>query len=345
MIGDRLRHKPHPAIAELIAEERTPFSDLCVSPFLFSLANEEFERVYNHLKEKEPLLFRNPEFDLLIERYKQMRDQILSRESNHTEELISLAIKAISEIYDIPEDQIKWNVNFNLEGLIDPSFVQDIDDLDIDEERLPYLQEQIEKRILLNSLVHGSSMHIWKSLHYIVSTELKKLSPILPVLYDVYTAVLGYSIWLSVPDGLQLAVDEGTLISQGINQITFDEDDDPQISVEAINFPAMLHEVNKGALDLIICHGIPEDVTEDELKYIYAIADKYSDEYWHYIISPSIWNRLLKYAKVRTKDLPDVLMELSLLDFTELKSVFTAICRDTDYAHEILIQNNVISRT
>ena len=245
MIGANLTHQPHPEIETNITEGNTTFSDvLCVEPHLLSLADEEFTRVHDLFKLKENYLFQNPKFDLLIERYQMMRTQILSRETKHHKALIDLAIETISEIYGIPEDQINWDVKFNLEGFIDPSF-EEPEELNIDPERLPYLKEEIQKRKLLNALVHGSSMLVWKSCHHLVGKELKEMSIVLPMLYDSYTAVLGYCIWLSLPNTIQQGFDEGTLMTQGINRITFD-DQEPSIEVEAINFPAMLHEVNKG---------------------------------------------------------------------------------------------------
>ena len=168
-----------------------------------------------------------------------------------------------------------------------------------------------------------------------VKEELKALSPVLPMLYDSYTSVLGFCIWQGLPDTLKQGFDEGTLVTQGINRITFD-DDQPSIEVEAINFPSMLHEVNKGVIDLIICHGLPEDVTEDELKYIYSKADRYQDEYWHYVVSPSIWARLLKFAKCKTQNLPNILMEISLLEFDELETLIRALGDDSDRAEKLL---------
>lgn len=341
MIGANLTHKPHPNISNLITEGKTTFSDVfCVAPYQISLANEEFARVHNHFELKEPLLFQNLSFELLIERYQMMRTQILSREGKHHERLAQLAIETISEIYDIPEDQINWNVNFNLEGLIDPAF-EDDEELEIDPERIPFLQEEVKKRKILNALVHGSSMHIWKSCHHLVNSELKAISPVLPMLYDSYTAVLGFSIWQSLPDTLQQGFEEGTLMTQGINRITFDEEENPNIEVEAINFPAMLHEVNKGVIDLIVCHGLPE-VTEDELKYIYQKADRYQDEYWHYVISPSIWARLLKFAKTKTQNLPEIIMEISLLEFEELETLMRALGDNSDRTEKLLIKYGII---
>jgi len=343
MIGVNLTHKPHPNISSLITEGKTTFSDVsCVDPHQLSLANEEYKRVHDLLQVKEPMLFKGLSFDILIERYRMMRTQILSREGKHHQTLVDLAIETISEIYDIPEDQIKWNVSFNLEGFIDPSFEGE-EELDIDPERLPYLNQEIKKRKILNALVHGSSMHIWKSCHHLVKTELKAISPVLPMLYDSYTSVLGFCIWQGLPDALQQGFEEGTLMTQGINRITFDDQDEPSIEVEAINFPSMLHEVNKGVIDLIICHGLPEDVTEDELKFIYSKADRYQDEYWHYIISPSIWARLLKFAKCRTQKLPEILMEISLLEFDHLETLMRALGDDSNRAEKLLEKYGITS--
>ena len=328
LIGNNFKHKPHPAIEEHINLRLTPFTKIFDPIQLLQLCDQEYTRVYEHLQAKEPQLFQNPELSLCVKRYEQMRNQILSREAPHREQLISLAIQVISEIYDIPEGQLRWKVDFNLENQIEPA-EQGKEELDIDPDRMEFLLAEIKKRIILNTLAHGSSMHIWKSSHHIVSLELKKLSPILPVLYDAYTAILGFLIWQSNPDQMQIAMDQGNLLAQGINKIKFDEDE-IEIEVEAVNFPAMLHEVNKAAIDLVICHGLPEDVSEDELKFIYQEADKYKDEFWHYLVSPSLWTRLLLSLKVTTQELPDCIMKIAQLDLNKLDHLFQLLADDKD---------------
>lgn len=335
MIGSTKKVKPNPEIYKHIQNQNTTFSDIkSLSPHLISLADQEFSAVHDFLELKEKHLIDSFDFESLIKRLHMMRTQIISREGKHQKDLTKLAVSVISEIYDIPEDQINWDVKFSLEGLIDPSFEEE--ELEIEPDRIPFVLKEIKKRKILNAFVHGSSMHIWKSCHHLVGDKLKKISPVLPILYDSYTSILGFCIWQNTPNGLEQGFNEGSLMTQGINRITFDEEETPNIEVEAVNFPSMLHEVNKGAMDLIICHGIPEDVTEGELKYIYSKADRYQDEFWHYLISPSLWSRLLKSLNTGTENIPEILMEISLLDLEQLETIMRALGEDSNRTIKIL---------
>ena len=132
------------------------------------------------------------------------------------------------------------------------------------------------------------------------------------------------------PDGVQGVIEDNAQITQGFNEIKFQEPGKPQAIVlcKAINFPALLHEVNKGVMDYLICHSIPQQYSEEELKYYYSKADAYENEIWHYLLSPTLWADLLATADVDSKDLPKVIMKLSKLSYKTLTEIFRAMMDD-----------------
>ena len=176
-------------------------------------------------------------------------------------------------------------------------------------------------------VVHGSAMQIWKSAHYIIKERIDSVDDFLMTLYDEYTAAVGWMLWQMSPDDFQRETGNMTL---GFNQLKFEEEGEPECNVHchAVNFPVLLHELTKGAMDYLICRGIPQDYSEQELEYYYAKADDYENEIWHYLMSPSIWNKLIEAADVPTQGLPAVIANISLLSYQELIDVLRA-CVDS----------------
>ena len=186
---------------------------------------------------------------------------------------------------------------------------------DMSPERMAYLNAEVQKRVLLNGLVQGSAMHIWKSCHYLVKERLDQLSPTLMTLYDEYISLTSFSLWkldislvmAEIQKGNEMGLNTGGFMVQGQEQVKFKSDGSVDIEVKATNFPVMLHELTKGIIDYLICHAIPEDLDEAELDYYYAKADDYANEMWHYILSPAIWETFVQAANCDTQDLAKVI--------------------------------------
>lgn len=91
--------------------------------------------------------------------------------------------------------------------------------------------------------------------------------------------------------------------------------------------------MTKGAMDYLICHGIPGHYSEEQLEYYYAIADSYENEVWHYLMSPTIWIKLVEAADVETQDLPLVIARLTQLSYQELTDVLMACIDSKESGH------------
>lgn len=255
---------------------------------------------------------------------------IARKEKPFVKELQVLAVDTIRDLYNVPD-------HIDLQAFIEPRI-----DLDTEQEANPKpflelslqkkneMRDEIQKRIILNGLVHGSSMHIWKSVYYLVKDKLDQMNPFLINLYDEFTAGINFEFWTLDPDQFQSMVNDNQQLTQGFNQIKFDEPGKPQATVlcKAINFPALLHEVNKGVIDYLICNGIPQHYSEEELRYYYDKADAYENEIWHYLLSPTLWSDLLETANVNSQDLPKVIMKLSKLSYQTLTEIFRAMADD-----------------
>lgn len=248
--------------------------------------------------------------------YQTYNSKICVLESEITGELETIAEDTIRELYNVPD-----GIN------IKPKIV-DQDDIDYDfesqdekrntqlsTERLKIIEEEANKRIILNSIVNGSSVMIWSSAYYIAKEKLDKLNTKLVEAYDIYSAVVGL-LWLQEPDQ-----DMSDVIKQGICEINFDDG----LKCEGINFPVLLLETNKVVFDYLICKGIPEDFSEEELELYYAISDDYNHEIWHNLLSPIIYEDFLETIDTESHNLPKIISKLSQLEYEKLKEIFILI--------------------
>ena len=239
-----------------------------------------------------------------------------------TKELEVLAIKTIAELYDVPEHIV---FNAELGGDLGVKFENKHTELSpsAKEELVP----EIKKRIILNGLAHGSSIHIWKTIHHLVKNELQED---LFKLYDKYTDLVGIYVWKfidiknAIPSlqHIDASGTTGTTITQGFEQLDFSDEENPKINVKAINFPVLLHELNKGVVDFLITKGINQDLTEDELAYVFEEADKYEHELWHQYLSPSIWVKILEN---NNNSLAEEISRLAQMDYEDLNTYLNEI--------------------
>lgn len=260
---------------------------------------------------------------------------IVKNEEPFKTQLEELAIATIKDIYQVPD-------YVDLKGFIHPRLSLDTEQdhdaepfLDLTLEQKNKMRDEIQKRIILNGLVHGSSMHIWKGIYHLVAEELDKINPQLRELYNYYTSTIGITIWLKNPDEFQDAINDGfQLTTQGFNKLQFDKEKGfgGQVQAKGINFPVLLHELNKGVIDWLISAGIPRDYTADELTYYYSKADTYENEPWHYTLSPTLWSELLLVAQVPNEKIPKLISILVKLSYQELVNLFRLIQDDKESA-------------
>lgn len=263
-----------------------------------------------------------------------VQNLINKEESKYLKELQVLAIDTIKNIYDVPD-------YVDMRGMIQPRLNLDTEQ-DHDKETFTSLslaqknqmRDEIQKRIILNGLVHGSSMHVWKGIYHMVSPELERINPKLKELYDYYTSTLGILIWQMNPDEFQEIVNDGVQLTQGFNKLKFDRTQGfgGRVEAKGINFPVLLHELNKGVIDWLITAGVPRQYNEEELKYYYAKADSYENELYHYLLAPSLWAELLDAAHVPNTDIPKLISHLVKLSYPELVELFRMIQDDKESA-------------
>jgi hypothetical protein len=326
-----MRHRPHNGIVNRIDSKLFSLDGNRLYHYKpHVLAYEEYKRCLELFERRLPNEYKLPTQTAVVEvqlMLTKIDKAMYVKEMMHVDELQQIAVDTIRSLFDIPEHvQILPEINRGLK--LKPEEQDDSPEpvLSLSPERQRWMYQEIQKRIILNGLVHGSAMHIWKSAHYIIKEKVDRLDPMLMEFYDIYTTSIGWLIWQLSPDDAQTAMGSGNAMTQGFNRLEFEEEGEPECNVHchAVNFPVLLHEITKGAIDYLITRGIPSGLSEKELEYYYAIADSYENELWHYLMSPTIWTSLVSAADMDTQDLPLVIARLCKLSYDELVEVLSS---------------------
>ena len=311
------------------------------------LAGQEYKRCLELFERRLPEVFALPTPQAVVRMQKMNKmifNSMLNKEMSHIEELKRIAVDTVRSLFDIPE-HVEILPDISMEQGVDQDEQDDSPEpvLSLSPEEWKRMKDEIQKRVILNGLVHGSAMHIWKSAHYIIKDQIESLNPMLMGFYNQYTASIGWALWQMPPDYAQGEINQGGM-TQGFNKLEFDEEGEAECKIRCVgvNFPVLLHEVTKGAMDYLICHGIPKDFSEDELKYYYAKADSYENEFWHYLLSPTVWTSLVDAAGVDTQELPLVIAKLTQLSYEELTGVLKACIDGPEEGALKLKKENII---
>ena len=242
-----LKHLPNASIIRAI--DSRMFSLDGNSVFKYKpevLALQEFKRCISLIERKYPVEYGLPTMNACMDISMKMRNTlnaIFNKEMAHKDVLQELAVNTIRELFDIPE-----HVNILPEITLSLGNTEEQDDspeavLSLSPDKQREMRDEIEKRIILNGLVHGSAMHIWKSIHHMVKDELDKIDQLLMPLYDTYTSGTGFMMWQMPPDIAMEEISGG--LTQGQNELKFDEPGEAGCNIECsgINFPVLLHEI------------------------------------------------------------------------------------------------------
>jgi hypothetical protein len=303
------------------------------------LAAEEYKRCLSLFERRLPEEYTLPTPEAhytVVQKVQAYESAMFVKEMRNYDELKEIAVDTIRDLFDIPEHvQLLPNIGLNLEL---PE--EDQEEVSLTAAEKSSMRDEIQKRVILNALVHGGAMHIWKSSHYIVKDKIEAIDPTLMMLYDQYTAAVSWSIWQVPVDSFMQAIENGSAMNQGFNELEFEEEGQPEcsISCSGVNFPVLLHEVAKGALDYLICNGIPQDYTEDQLRYYYQKADAYENEIWHYLMSPTVWIKLVEALELPTQDMPMVIARLTQLSYQELSGLLKS-CLDNKSEAQVKLKS------
>lgn len=247
--------------------------------------------------------------------------EINSLERGHGDRLKELAIKAVSEALDIPEDLLDAHLNEDSNVELNNSTKNknyDYESLSQD------LKDQINKRILLNTIIQGSSIHSFYTLHHFVKDDLDTVNPELVPLYDTFAAGSARSHY-SV-DYSAMVANDGAAQMGAVGSVKVEyEDDKPKVVAHAKSFPVLCQELVKGAMETVCLHGL-QNISKQDLDKIYYFADARQDEPRYIQIGSKVWRNILELNKTirlnGESTLPELVMKISMMEPKTIESFF-----------------------
>jgi len=258
-------------------------------------------------------------------------------EKKHTKELEELAIKMIREEFDMTEDDVEITAelvdDISLEGTKKNPKPVSVDGMEFENhQQLADANAEVYKRRLLNAMIQGAAKknhHIY----HMVEEELSELDPRLPNLYSKTMAAADYLYFLVNNDTPKAA--------GGVVKIEFPKKDGekPIIRAQALVFPVLIHELAKGAMELLSSHGLPQD--EQTQKYVLGKADFLNAEVDDMRLGSALWGQFTKMIDPEDFSLKHhIYMELASLpveQFNEtMKEIFAGTKRGKEIIQEIV---------
>jgi hypothetical protein len=262
--------------------------------------------------------------------------KVLEIENGKEEVLKNLAIKAVCEAFEIPEDLMSpEDTSLNNDEDIEVNNTEENFPVNVEYDSLSQeIKDLINKRILINSIVQGASIHAFYTMHHLVKDELTEISPELIGLYDDISVGTVSSYWKIDYSSMLDKMNSSMLgsVVQGSSRVEykddtedylnragellgasfagttsdgdliFDQDSDqkvpsePSVVAAGKTFAVLCQELTKGAIECIALHGI-KDIPEEELKIVYSFADRRSDEPRYIQIGSEVWRKILVLIK------------------------------------------------
>jgi hypothetical protein len=251
----------------------------------------------------------------------------LEVEKGKEEVLKDLAIKAVCEAFEIPEDLLNASLNSdeNIEvNNTEENFPENVDYDSLDQK----VKDLINKRILINSIVQGASIHAFYTMHHLVKNELEEISPELIGLYDEISVGTVFSYWKIDYAAILGKMDSSMvdMLVQGSSKVEYEDDsDEPSVVASARTFAVLCQELVKGAIECIALHG-SKDISEEELKIVYSFADKRSDEPRYIQIGSEVWRKILclikQYRENEKISLPEFIMKICVMEPKDIENFF-----------------------
>jgi hypothetical protein len=190
------------------------------------LASEEYKRCLSLFEKRREYASKLPTRSAVATVQMGMIDlmnAIMNKEVKCKDSLEQLAVEIVRDLFDIPEHitllpDLKMGFDSTEEQDDSPEPF-----LSLSPEQQMEMKDEIQKRVILNGLVHGSAMHIWKSAHFIIKEKLDEIDPLLMDLYNAYTASIGWMVWQVSPESALEQIESHGL-AQGKNELKFEEE-------------------------------------------------------------------------------------------------------------------------
>jgi hypothetical protein len=240
-------------------------------------------------------------------------EKVKDIESQNADKLEKLAVELIKKEFDLSDDDITFEAKLKTEELVDISEIDleetvedilDFEDFDI----------ELQKRKILNGLVHGSAVKAQYA-YFFIEDELEKIHPGLTDMYSILSILSEYGYWVVPVQNPGVAV--------GKVKVKID-DGEPIVMVTSISFPYLVHELAKGVVEVMTQHD--DYLNDKQREQIRGKADNLENEAVYLKLGPYMWEKLndaiydSNYYDIRN----NIIAHLSSLRASE----FNAIMKD-----------------
>lgn len=254
----------------------------------------------------------------------------LQKEVRHKTELEQLAVKLVSEEYNIPEGAVDFDVKITGHPQMGGEEIRKTD-LKMKKgtkqppqgKTVEELKPNVTKRRLMNAMMHGAARK-GQNLFHMASDELRRIDPSLVQDYSKLMAGNDFMYWAMSDDSIARESERGTHAGQ-VRVVLSGEK--PKIVAKGMTFPFLLHELTKGVLELISLHGL--DADKETKDYVLDKTDNLESEPMDIRLGVKIWDKLLEVMDVDA--LPykaDIFTELATLPPNEFNKIITGMLDD-----------------
>jgi len=224
--------------------------------------------------------------------------KIVELETPHREQLEELGINLVKKEMGIPEGVIQFDAkiigfdsvetdDFNMDKPKEPQDPVNIEQQEINDESEIFKLE-CAKRRCINAIIQGASKRGHYMYHYVEQEiiDIVGNSGVIGM-YGKMMSVNDALYWHLPDNSLEMMAAEGSIAGkEEVDRTT----EPPTIKVRAINFPALIHELIKGILELFSHQGEPED--KDLFVKVMQQEDLLHKEMWDLRLGPSMWDRI-----------------------------------------------------
>tara|TARA_R110002050_G_scaffold79261_11_gene169399 strand:- start:7263 stop:8420 length:1158 start_codon:yes stop_codon:yes gene_type:complete len=257
----------------------------------------------------------------------------MKMEGPNKKALQELAIKMVTEEFDIPEGSIDFTaelrpkINLKNSRKESPELV---DEEFNDHDEIKMANSGVKKRRVLNAMGKGAASNLEHMFHN-VRKDLSNMNPRLPQAYNKMMSAGDYMYFIK-PD-----TDDNVQVGMCEAEVFGDEEGNgkPSVKAQGMTFPVLVHELCKGVMELLSMHGRPED--DRIAEYVSNNADFTKAEPWDMRLGPAIWERFCSMIPEDDKNMKHhVYTELASLPSNEFNETMREILAKTKKGKEMI---------
>ena len=267
----------------------------------------------------------------LISKLQELINNCKELEEPIKNELENICINTVLQIFNLTRDVINFNCQLKNDiKSVTPLIPEKIEEEFSDIEHIEYLNNEILKRRLIDSLIMGASVRLSENFN----ASLSKIFLLNHKLPEIYHEIITINEYLTFVKEQKPSTDNiGGEVS--VNLIS----ETPTINSEAIIFPILLFETIKGVMELICSHGLPKNKFDAE--YVIGKSDFLLAYNWDKRIGVGLWDIIQEIIGDENLNLmPKIILELIQRKSNEFNYTMKEIFAKTKKGKQIV--NNII---